>query len=165
MTEIDEKEYISLKIIVSELRNQYVSITIAVIMQMIWKILHFDVHKVLANTDLSKFVNNIWEKSGFCVHRKSLRSLSSAHEKWGQKQKCCVYNFVQYMCCLGVVITDLIKCRCPAGNVTWHDPEEHREDQEAEEQQYRCSVLRSPFLFILGPLFHHLELALAFRWF
>jgi len=20
--------------------------------------------------------------------------LSSAHEKWGQKQKCCVYNFV-----------------------------------------------------------------------
>ncbi len=25
----------------------------------------------------------------------SLRSLSSAHEKWGQKQKCCVYNFVQ----------------------------------------------------------------------
>ncbi len=24
-----------------------------------------------------------------------LISLSSAHEKWGQKQKCCVYNFVQ----------------------------------------------------------------------
>ncbi len=24
-----------------------------------------------------------------------MRSLSSAHEKWGQKQKCCVYNFVQ----------------------------------------------------------------------
>ncbi len=32
---------------------------------------------------------------GLCVHRKSLRSLSSAHEKWGQKQKCCVYIFVQ----------------------------------------------------------------------
>ncbi len=32
-----------------------------------------------------RFVNNI-----------CLRSLSSAHEKWGQKQKCCVYNFVQY---------------------------------------------------------------------
>ncbi len=26
--------------------------------------------------------------------------MSSAHEKWGQKQKCCVYNFVQciYIC-------------------------------------------------------------------
>ncbi len=23
--------------------------------------------------------------------------MSSAHEKWGQKQKCCVYNFVQYI--------------------------------------------------------------------
>ncbi len=32
--------------------------------------------------------------------RKSLWSLSSAHEKWGQKQKCYVYNFVQcvYIC-------------------------------------------------------------------
>ncbi len=30
-----------------------------------------------------------------------LRSLSSAHEKGGQKQKCCVYNFVQ-----------CTKCRC-----------------------------------------------------
>ncbi len=29
------------------------------------------------------------------VHFSSLRSLSSAHEKWGQKQKCCVYNFGQ----------------------------------------------------------------------
>lgn len=38
MTEIDEKEYISLKIIVSELRNQYVSIAISVIKQMILKI-------------------------------------------------------------------------------------------------------------------------------
>ncbi len=26
-----------------------------------------------------------------------LKSLSSAHEKWGQKQKCCIYNFFQYM--------------------------------------------------------------------
>ncbi len=26
------------------------------------------------------------------VHEKS-----SAHERWGQKQKCCVYNFVQYI--------------------------------------------------------------------
>lgn len=64
-----------------------------------------------------------------------------------------------------VVITDLIKQNCLAGNITWHDPEEHREDQEAEEQQYWCSVLRSPSSFVLGPLFHHLELALVFRWF
>ncbi len=34
----------------------------------------------------------------FCLHIKSLRSLSSAHEKWGQKQKCCVYIFVQCNC-------------------------------------------------------------------
>ncbi len=27
--------------------------------------------------------------------RRSLRSLSSAHEKWGQKLKFCIYNFVQ----------------------------------------------------------------------
>ncbi len=27
--------------------------------------------------------------------QRNLRSLSSAHEKWGQKQKCCVYNFGQ----------------------------------------------------------------------
>ncbi len=29
------------------------------------------------------------------MYIESLRSLSSAHEKWGQKQKCCVYNFDQ----------------------------------------------------------------------
>ncbi len=29
---------------------------------------------------------------------KGLRSLSSAHEKWGQKQKCCIYNFGQCSC-------------------------------------------------------------------
>ncbi len=51
--------------------------------------------EVLTNTDLDRFVNNILKKQAFCVHRKSLRSLSSAHEKQGQKQKCCVYNFVQ----------------------------------------------------------------------
>ncbi len=53
--------------------------------------------EVLTNTDLDRFVNNILEKYAFCVHRKSLRSLSSAHEKWGKKEKCCVYNFVQCM--------------------------------------------------------------------
>ncbi len=37
----------------------------------------------------------------FCVHGKSLRSLSSAHEKWGQKQKCYIYNFVQYKLVVG----------------------------------------------------------------
>ncbi len=31
----------------------------------------------------------------FSLHRKSLRSLSSANEKWGQKQKWCIYNFGQ----------------------------------------------------------------------
>ncbi len=46
------------------------------------------------NTDLDRFVNNITEKKAFCVHRKSLRSLSSAHDKWS-KNKCCVYNFDQ----------------------------------------------------------------------
>ncbi len=51
--------------------------------------------EVLTNTDLDRFVNNIWEKQAFCLHRKSLRSLSSAHEKWGQKQKCCIYIFDQ----------------------------------------------------------------------
>ncbi len=42
--------------------------------------------EVLTNTDLDRFMNNIRDKKAFCVHRKSLRSLSSAHEKWGQKQ-------------------------------------------------------------------------------
>jgi len=48
VTEIDEKEYISLKIIVSELRNQYVSIEVTtnIVMQMILKsIFCFDVQK------------------------------------------------------------------------------------------------------------------------
>ncbi len=52
--------------------------------------------EVLTNTDLDRFVNNIREKYAFSVNRKSLRSLTSAHEKWGQKQKCCIYHFVQY---------------------------------------------------------------------
>ncbi len=52
--------------------------------------------EVLTNTDLDRLVNNIWDKLAFCVHRKSIRFLSSAHEKWGQKQKCSIYNFVQY---------------------------------------------------------------------
>ncbi len=42
--------------------------------------------EVLTNTDLGRFVNNIWKKKAFCEHRKRLRSLSSAHEEWGQKQ-------------------------------------------------------------------------------
>ena len=33
------------------------------------------------NTDLDRFVNNIWEKWFFCVN-------------WEQKQKCCIYIFV-----------------------------------------------------------------------
>ena len=51
--------------------------------------------EVLTITDLDRFVNNIWEKCLFCVYRKCFRSLSSSHEKWEQKQKCCIYIFVQ----------------------------------------------------------------------
>ncbi len=40
--------------------------------------------EVLTNTDLDRFVNNIWEKKVFFVHRKSLRYLSSALEKLGK---------------------------------------------------------------------------------
>ncbi len=43
--------------------------------------------EVLTNTDLDKFVNIIWEKYAFCVHRKSLRSLSSAHENGGKNKR------------------------------------------------------------------------------
>ncbi len=50
--------------------------------------------EALTNTDLERFVNDILREI-FCVHRKSLSTLSSAHEKWGQKQKCCIYNFGQ----------------------------------------------------------------------
>ena len=53
--------------------------------------------EVLTITDLDRFVNNIWEKCLFCVYRKCFRSLSSSHEKWEQKQKCCIYIFVQFM--------------------------------------------------------------------
>ncbi len=35
--------------------------------------------EVLTNTDLDRFVNNIWEKKAFCLHTKI------AHEKRGQK--------------------------------------------------------------------------------
>ncbi len=38
--------------------------------------------EVLTNTDLDRFVNNIWENT-FCVHK--------------QKQKCCINNLVQYI--------------------------------------------------------------------
>ncbi len=42
--------------------------------------------EVFTNTGLDRFVNDIIEKKAFCLHRKSLRSLSSAHEK-GAKTK------------------------------------------------------------------------------
>ena len=44
-------------------------------------------------TDLDRFVNNICENWIFCVCRTFFRFLSSANEKWEQKQKCCVYIF------------------------------------------------------------------------
>ena len=49
---------------------------------------------VLTNTDLNRFVNNIWEKWIFCVPRKSFRSLSSAHEKWEQNKSVAFYVFI-----------------------------------------------------------------------
>ncbi len=31
------------------------------------------------------------------IEKVDLRSLSSAHGKWGQKRKCCIYNFGLYI--------------------------------------------------------------------
>ncbi len=59
--------------------------------------------EVLTNTYLDRFVNNIEEKWAFCVHRKSLRSLSLAQENGG-KNKCCVYNFVQCITLVPLVL-------------------------------------------------------------
>ncbi len=33
--------------------------------------------EVLTNTDLDRFVNNIWEKYAFCVHRKNLQLMKN----------------------------------------------------------------------------------------
>ena len=64
--------------------------------------------EVLTITDLDRFVNNIWEKCLFCVYRKCFRSLRSSHEKWEQKQNCCIYIFVQciyiYIYIVGAII-------------------------------------------------------------
>ncbi len=38
------------------------------------------------------------------VYIEKVLSLSSAYEKWCQKQKCCVYNFVQYIQCVCVYV-------------------------------------------------------------
>ncbi len=51
---------------------------------------------------------------------KVLISLSSAREKWGQKQKCCVYNFGQCVyiythtqtCMHTNIVSDLVKENC-----------------------------------------------------
>ncbi len=48
-----------------------------------------------AKYSLTQIETDLWtifERNRPFVDRQSLRSLSSAHEKWGQKQKCCVYN-------------------------------------------------------------------------
>ncbi len=50
--------------------------------------------EVHTNTDLNTFVNKIWEKYTYCVHRKSLRFFYF-NWKWERKQNCCVYAFVQ----------------------------------------------------------------------
>ncbi len=44
---------------------------------------------MLTNTDLDRFVNNIMRNRPF-VFIEKLRSLSSSHERGGQKQKCCL---------------------------------------------------------------------------
>ncbi len=48
---------------------------------------------VLTNTDLDRFVNNIWEK--FLYIEKVLDLWVQLMKNGGQKQKCCIYNFVQ----------------------------------------------------------------------
>ncbi len=55
--------------------------------------------EVLTNTDLDRFENNII-KIGLFVY---IEKVSSTHKKWGQKQKCCIYNFGQYIYREGVV--------------------------------------------------------------
>ena len=47
------------------------------------------------NVDISKPPTQ--RHTFFCVYRKYFGSLSSAHEKWAQKQKNCVYILVQCM--------------------------------------------------------------------
>ena len=44
--------------------------------------------EVLTNTDLDRFVNNIWEKWIFCVYRKSFEF---SNWKMGSNNKCCLY--------------------------------------------------------------------------
>ena len=62
---------------------------------------------------------HVWDANGdhtryyllyfFSVYGKCFRSLSSAQEKWEQKQKCCVYIFVQCtaLCYSAYAITTL----------------------------------------------------------
>ncbi len=50
------------------------------------------------NIDISKpLTSALYSENQDSSVKNSIRSLSSAHEKWRQKQKCCFYNFVQYM--------------------------------------------------------------------
>ena len=55
--------------------------------------------EVLTITHLDRFVNNFWEKWYNCVSGMNFRSLSPSYEKWEQKQKCCVYIFVECRLC------------------------------------------------------------------
>ncbi len=51
---------------------------------------------VLTNTDLDRCVNNIWENRPF-VYIEKVLDLWVQLVKNGGKNKCCIYNFVQYI--------------------------------------------------------------------
>ena len=51
--------------------------------------------EVLTNTDLDRCVNIIWQKWSFVYIENVLDLWVQLMEKWEQKQKCCVYIFVQ----------------------------------------------------------------------
>lgn len=70
---------------------------------------HLGKGKVLNNTDLDRFANNIWEKWVFCGYRKCLGSLSSAHETMGAKTKVlCLFSIFAISVCVSVYSSMLI---------------------------------------------------------
>ncbi len=77
--------------IVSSLRHTC-AISCCLISILIWHTCEVD-DISFTNTDLDRFVNK-FDRNGLLCTEKVL-DLWIPHEKWGQKQKCCVYNFVQ----------------------------------------------------------------------
>lgn len=51
----------------------------------------------LLTNRLDRLENNVGKKQAFCAWRKTLRSLSSAHDKWEQKAKCLKFLFSEDM--------------------------------------------------------------------